>query len=301
MSMLMIVASAHAASALASLDAPAAAQRFFGFYGVNTDMLHTTQSFSNIVQVSSIDNAIAAMYYGQRSLLLVEGAFFTKGHLRPDYAQSWANLATQSKPLLANGTLVGFNLGDELVWACTDPEAVSKAAAVVRSSFPVGSAIIWYNEAAILSNRPMLDSCGNDVTSTFEIPHDLDWFSIDLYHFDGVVDDWVNSNVRAYYEKWIFPNLTKLQRVALVPGAYGSDHNKLPNGSYVCNRSCYDAMCATDSADYYSWAAQDDRVAAVLPWIWDGCPGCKIDEIGAKDMPLTRSAWAEYGKKLIAL
>ena len=65
-----------------------------------------------------------------------------------------------------------------------------------------------------------VDSCGNAVPD-YRIPGALDWFSTDIYHMDGVVEGWVDTWVRSFYERLIFPNLTDTQRVVLVPGSFG--------------------------------------------------------------------------------
>ena len=65
-----------------------------------------------------------------------------------------------------------------------------------------------------------------------------------------------------------------------------------------------------DAYDFLQWASTDDRVAAVMPWKWDGCVACNgsrwtppetccMDEIGARDMPEVRAAWADVGKQLL--
>ena len=88
----------------------------------------------------------------------------------------------------------------------------------------------------------------------------------------------------------------------LVPGSYGSDVNHYPNGTYVCNRACYDAMVAHDAADFHQWATTDDRIAAIMPWNWAGCPSCNgsrwtpphtccMDELGTNVMPQAAAAW----------
>ena len=128
--------------------------------------------------------------------------------------------------------------------------------------------------------------------------------SIDMYHFDGAVDNWVRDNVRKFYEDNIYPNLTKHQKVLLVPGAFGSRYNRHPNGSYICDRECYDKMCAKDSVDFYDWAKSDPRVVGITPWNWEGCssPSCQIFgggcEIGARDQPATRVAWFKIGDEI---
>ena len=169
----------------------------------------------------------------------------------------------------------------------------------------------------------------------YTIPAAVDWVSVDMYHMDGPVDNWVRDNVRKFYMDNIvsnsnsqppgsypvctpkaapstlcprrrlnltlglpqYPNLTEHQQVLLVPGAFGSDLNRHPNGSYICARDCYDKMCAKDAADFYAWAKSDSRVVGITPWNWEGCKNCKEDkdEIGARDLPATRAAWFRIG------
>ena len=128
---------------------------------------------------------------------------------------------------------------------------------------------------------------------------------------DGFETGWVKDNVRAFYDLYIFPNLTAQQQVMLVPGSFGSNVNHYPNGTYVCNKTCYDDMCARDAVDFFSWANADRRVAAVMPWNWGGCATCNgsrwtpphtccMDEIGTKDQPRSRAAWSELGRAIIA-
>ena len=214
--------------------------------------------------------------------------------LRPDWQASWGALAAQAAPLLESGVIMGFNLGDELVWNCLDPANLTIAANAVRASFP--AAILWYNEATPpLAND--IDSCGHTHVN-YSIPAALDIFSTDIYHMDGAVDGWVAANVKPFYEAHIFPRLGASQRVMLVPGSFGSDVNKFPNGSYICDRECYDRMCALDANDFYAWAAQDERIVAVMPWNWAGCPGCATccrDELGTDVQPLATAAACSGG------
>ena len=81
-----------------------------------------------------------------------------------------------------------------------------------------------------------------------------------------------------------------------MPGSFGSDVNHYPNGTEICNRTCYDVMCAKDAEDFHQCkfhdflfaliakgpkirvqyvvcslgALNDERVAAIMPWNWGG-------------------------------
>eukprot|EP00048_Salpingoeca_helianthica_P006525 m.99664 g.99664 ORF g.99664 m.99664 type:complete len:308 (+) comp14040_c0_seq1:39-962(+) len=277
-------------------------KKYFGYYEA---ILSETAAYSNIYQSSSLADAVFAKHtYNITSLLLVLDTFFTfipnRLILRNDWQQSWATFAQQAEPLLANHTIIGFNLGDELVWNCLAPENLTIVANAVRERFPRGRAIIWYNEATPPLSQD-LDSCGHTHLG-YKIPTTLDWFSTDIYHMDGVAAGWVNQWVRGFYDQYIFPHLSPGQQVILVPGAFGSDVNHYPNGTYICNRSCYDTMCAYDAQDFATWAANDARVVGVFPWNYNGCPTCNgsrwtpphtccMDELGARVQPITCATW----------
>ena len=155
-----------------------------------------------------------------RSMLLVEGTFFTKGSpgladkgcaripggcLRNDWQAQWAAIAVAVGPLVANGTLLGFNLGDELLCHSLSMENLTAAADAVRkrrfapsccrkpniypdrlginigkveqktvlqvrASFP--TAVIWWNE------------CGHTAAADEKwgsgVPASVGWVSIDF-------------------------------------------------------------------------------------------------------------------------
>ena len=150
-----------------------------------------------------------------------------------------------------------------------------------------------------------------------------------MNHMDSPVAGWVQAHVEPWYQRniypnltkdqsvmvepWyqrnIYPNLTKYQSVMVVPGAFGSNVNHYPNGTFICDNACYDKMCAQDAGDFYEWARRDPRVVAISPWNWMGCAGCNgsrwtppktccMDEIGARDQPLTRAAWFKIGAEI---
>jgi hypothetical protein len=279
------------------------ASKYFGYYEAD---LSQTGAYSTIYQASSPEDAVQAKtVHNVPSLLLVFDAFFkyipNRLILRPDWPQAWATVAAQAEPLLVNGTILGFNLGDELVWNCLAPTNLTVVANAVRARFPRGRALIWYNEATPPLGSDKKDACGHAVPE-YTIPAALDWFSTDIYHMDGIVQGWVDRYVRGFYDQFIFPHLAPNQQAVLVPGSFGSDVNHYPNGTFICNRSCYDAMCAYDAQDFVKWAASDARVVGIFPWNWAGCPSCNgsrwtpphtccMDELGTVVQPLTRAAW----------
>ena len=279
---------------------------YFAMYG--SDLIGT-ETFTNLALSTTPSQAVRNKEMNISSLLHVEWNFFnfTSHGLRDDWREQWVETSNVARELLSNQSLIGFNLGDELVWNCINPEALTQCADTIRQDFPKGTAYIWYNEASAPVSSGM-NSCDEKVN--FSIPSSLDWFSVDIYHMDGKVIDWVHDHVESFYREYIYPNLTDSQSVLVVPGAFGSDVNHYPNGTEICNRTCYDVMCAYDADQFYEWSQRDSRIAAIAPWNWDGCPSCNgsrftpphtccMDEIGTRDQPLTRAAWSRIGKEII--
>jgi hypothetical protein len=273
---------------------------FFGYYGDNVTetpfvTLHLSQYINNISSAP-----------GVKSLLSTNYAVFLSTPkrmiLQPEWQAQLSALAAAAAPFFASGALIGYNLGDELVWNCLAPSNLTLVAEALRLLCPRESCVIWYNEAAIFHKPAFYDKCENNVTD-FLIPSALDWFSTDIYHMDGAVSGWVKEWVGGYYDSWIFPNITSIQKVVLVPGSFGSDVNHYPNGTYVCDRDCYDDMISHDAVDYASWGGTDARVAAILPWNWNGCAQCNgsrwspkghtccMDELGTRVMPKAAATW----------
>jgi hypothetical protein len=67
--------------------------------------------------------------------------------LCPDYEARWAKLLnTTIRPMLAEGSIMGVNFGDELCWSCLPFSNLSAAVGLVRRDLPRGTAILYYNE-----------------------------------------------------------------------------------------------------------------------------------------------------------
>jgi len=75
---------------------------------------------------------------------------------------------------------------------CIPWSNVSAAADAVRSSFPRGQAIIYYNEAfpPFVDQKMWHYNCPNSSTMELQypsVPNSLDWISIDYYPDEGTV------------------------------------------------------------------------------------------------------------------
>ena len=187
------------ASTLAESNRP-----LFTYYSANL----SATPWLNLYQADTVDAATAAWStYRIPSMLLLYDALFTSTSaphrliLRADYATSLADLMSQAAPLRTSGAVFGLNLGDELVWNCLSQDNLTVAAEAVRALCPRGEkgCMLWYNEAAVFRNSTFNDSCGNE-NPPFRVPPPLDWFSVDIYHMDGILPGWVQSKVLGFYE-----------------------------------------------------------------------------------------------------
>ena len=218
--------------------------------------------------------------------------------LRPDWRTQWTALLPVARELLSNGTMLGFDLGDELVDKCVRFEWIALMASTVKQAFP--AAVVWYNEGVYMLTAPKACSLppkDPNGTATYVVPREVDWFSVDMYHplkHIAPQPGWVGSQVRTFYRQHVYPllNFSAGQRAALVPGSFGS---KVNGG---CDAACYSRMIAMDAADYFEWWAEEpERVTAILPWHWGGCEGnedcvAHLDEVGTAEMPGVVAVWS---------
>ena len=264
--------------------------------------------WTNFGVTSNLSQIEQGYSLGINHLFNLEGTFFTGSSvpctnhsgvpyyplvLKQNYIQEWNNLLPTLNELYhVNKSIFGFFMGDELVWNGLNPNDLNTAIKLVRDNFT--DSIIYTNEATapISSNK---NYCGKNVNYT-KISSYLDWFSIDMYHFDGVNNDFVSS-VEQFYNKYVYPVMNLSHQYALsVPGSFASDYNS------NCNESCYDQMCAVDANNFYEWALKDEQIIGINPWHWEYCKGCISfrDEIGTSQLNVTKATWRDIGQKIIS-
>ena len=205
--------------------------------------------------------------------------------LRSDWRTQWEAIAVQAEPLLRNGLLMGFWLGDELYHQGVLPSELAMVADAVRSRFP--TAITWTN---LCTPYP-----GYSPPAEALIPSSLSWVSMDIYA--------PTPTVQKIYAATLFPHLRTNQSVVLVPGSFATRHYPLQCADN--DATCYahdlgfgDAKSAKIAGEMEAWAAADKRVAAIVPWNWLGCTGCNTtkDEVGTVGLPRAVAAWKAIGE-----
>ena len=160
---------------LALLSSGASGVDYFGFYD---DDPAVTAAFTNFRSCNTPAEAVDAHGRGLKSMLVTQGYFLGCGRALCTDRSKWQAALPELRQLLANGTIFGFNLGDELVWNTLKPAEMVKYAEAVRADFPRGQAIIWYNEAAFFTKgwaRSAWTDGGKNNVSDYTIPSALDW------------------------------------------------------------------------------------------------------------------------------
>eukprot|EP01084_Bolivina_argentea_P074754 135584_1 len=259
--------------------------------------------WTNFAVSSSLEEIAIGYSFGINHLYNVEHVFFEtvanitcKGTnplvLKPNYTEEWNNLLpTLNELYYVNKSIFGFFLGDELISHGTTnmPQNINTVAMTVRHSF--NDSIIYTNGG----HRPVVrgyNECGNYTWN--KLSEYLDWFSIDLYHFDGVVNvTWVDY-VQWYYQQYVFP---KMCFPLVVPGAFGSLYN---NQSTLSEE---DEADNEDAINFYFWALNDSRIIGIYPWHWNSSypnkPPTKPCEIGTQNLTLTQSTYKQIGEAII--
>jgi hypothetical protein len=245
--------------------------------------------------------------YGVQGMWNVESSFFApsaarSGHLalRPDWRTRWAAISAAARPLVQNGTVFGFFIGDELFPQKVTPAELRTAADAVRADFPSPSVISWVNFCACPPFGKQLPNGSWVPGEGFDIPPSLSWASVDVY--DGLPRwSWPSTpfvpRVQDAVDKLLLPKMLPNQSLMLVPGSYAT--NLTAEASW-CNLTCGDAKAARDAHDFYRWALEDERIVGMAPWNWGGCGLCtsEKDEIGTVDLVESKAAWVAIGQAI---
>ena len=271
-------------------------------------------NFTNLAFANTPQDVITNKEYGIHSLLKLQDIFVNQTirwhyHLRDDYVQNFATLCKNVyEPLISNGTLLGFFLGDELLWngmTFTEMETYSQ---VVRAAFPrkkkkkkqqkqnnihthsnkdkqhtqhtqTEDVIIYTNGAwpTLFPTTPgEPTSTGNIGAVPLEniwlrVPNEIDWWGVDLYpdqYSQLGAMTVLHSNV---LRKFTTPE----QRLVLVPPFYGDRKNstsieqrQMDCGGIDCDLEMFNWM-ETFNQTYFNQTYEDSkRVVAAMPYHW---------------------------------
>jgi hypothetical protein len=175
---------------------------------------------------------VYARSFGVQGMWNVEGAFFSHSvtrdglALRSDWRDRWEAVAAAAAPLLENGTMFGFFIGDELYPQKVTPAELRTAADAVRADFPAPSVVTWVNFCAC---PPFGKETGAETWTPgegYDIPSSLSWASVDVY--DGLRQSaWPSTpfvpRVQVAVSQLLVPKLQPNQSLMLVPGSWATN------------------------------------------------------------------------------
>lgn len=286
------LAVAVAVLAVATPCASASPLQYMGFYEYAAEDM---ASWTNVGATSNLTAIALGHSLGATQLYSVERLFFeftaAGCQLRSDYESAWTAMVPRLTQLLNDGAIIGFFMGDELVWNGLLVESLATAASLVKKTFP--RAIVWENEATPVLSEGV--DYHHQKRNFSVVPSAIDFISVDMYHMDGPSDGFV-ATVKKFYETYIYPKMNSHQRAWLVPGSFESQVNP------VCDEACYDTMCALDATNFVAWAKVDPMITGIVPWHWHNDPSCVKfkDEIGTVNTVKTKAAWQKYGKAIVS-
>eukprot|EP00656_Telonema_subtile_P019314 TRINITY_DN20588_c0_g1_i1.p1 TRINITY_DN20588_c0_g1~~TRINITY_DN20588_c0_g1_i1.p1 ORF type:complete len:301 (+),score=38.93 TRINITY_DN20588_c0_g1_i1:174-1076(+) len=269
--------------------------RYLGFFGQPDPAGCSYQpqeqhTFANLGLSSNLTTLSTGAALSMKGLFKVQLYLVYGGRLLPNWQARWANLSSELQPWVANKTVWGFHLGDELTWAGLPFEDLDALAGVIANTTWRGGEkpVVYYNDGkgAIVDGK----TCAGDPVNFSHVPAGIDWISFDYYNPPA-------SIVRGWYETGLYPKMLPHQHAVLVPGASGSAH--WPTGP----PPGWDASAMVDRAhEYFAWAAEDPKVVGLIPWHWKTLNYSTGGhwELGIESIPELVQVWSEIGHLILA-
>jgi hypothetical protein len=162
--------------------------QFMAYYGCVPTAQH---GHANLCIDDDKSTLVEARRLGMKGMMKVTWAFFRNAPpprsglmLREDYrngwAQQWEARHQGLQPLVANGTVIGVFLGDELLGAGVNVTELTIAAETVKGTWP--SAIVYWNEmwGPVVQNA----TWKHRASALSKVPDAIDWISLDFYRRD---------------------------------------------------------------------------------------------------------------------
>ncbi len=153
----------------------------FGFYSQDVNIT-SYEAGSNLFLASDTESANIAKSRGMSSLFYTAQYFvITFDRQSPDLCKprpSWQSdwSAFVITPLVTNGTVIGFWLGDELAGRCCTLDTIKLMAQTVKAS--ISNSIVYYNEAAtpLQEGKP----CANIPQGGYYLAGAVELFGMDM-------------------------------------------------------------------------------------------------------------------------
>ena len=284
--------------------------RYETFYGWHS----SDGNFTNVGQ-SPIPKGLEEFYNatGKPGILELEGVFFTAATkplrgmvMKPGGAAAWKTLAAEIKPLVEKKVIIGFMLGDEIVWNGVSWQDLNNTALLVKSTFP--DAFLYYNEggAPLWGNY----NVNHKKTEYPHIPDAVDYVSTDDYgtiNTGGMNASAIKklANAPNQYKRFIYPRLLPHQKVFVVPQAYaGAITGYCPavksfSAPTPTDLAAMDDCLLNQTIGYLRWIDADDKIVGLDGFhlsTYGKAPG-HVD-YGVVSMPKTLECYMTLGDQL---
>lgn len=259
---------------------------FFGWNAANG-------SFTNVAQSSSLE--VLERFFnetGRPGILELQNIFFERTQavgmrgleLRTDYRSRWAVAASNIRAVDPR-VVVGFQLGDELVWNGVTWAQLNATSVLVKTTFP--HLFIHYDEGG----KPLYHSpCMNVNHQVCEYEHVPD--AIDYVSTDDYLPFSAHNAARMFYEKFLFPKMRPHQRVWVIPPTFNSSETCPGVGTSI---EAIDACLLNQTLSYLRWADADDRVVGIDAFHF-GTYGADVGLVG---LPRTLECYRTLGQQLV--
>jgi hypothetical protein len=241
----------------------------------------------------------------------------------PSHSLAQPCTLSQLAPLVANGSALGFFLGDELLWNGMAFAEMETYADAVRAVYPrtAGSgegvsvrrdAVIYTNAAwpTLFPTIPGEPTSPGDIGAVpdaqlwLRVPASLDWWGVDVYP-----DQFSQAGALTVLHANVLRKFkSAAQRLVVIPPFYGDrpasttdDRRQLDCGASDCD----DAMLrwAVQFTRTFLNASYKDatRVVAAMPYHWQSLgDGAGMRAQGGKELPRARAAWVKVGRAIVA-
>ena len=163
--------------------------------------------------------------------------------IRSDWRARWNHTANLISKFVEQGVIIGFMLGDELVWNNITWDQLNETSALVKATFP--NCFVFYNEGG----APLY---GDHNVNHYKIHYPFVPFAVDYVSTDDYDSMYIHKNARWFYESFLYPKIKFAhQRAWVVPPVYAK---------YPSNITESDDYAYLEAIAYFDWIDHDDRL-----------------------------------------
>lgn len=196
------------------------------------------------------------------------------GRLCPDWMSGLNSMLVLAEPLLRNGTLSGFFVGDELGLSGVGYHEFVNVTDHLRLRIGPDK-LLTTNEGRVFGNNSKLSGhvCPASETGSGRgaipgclwprVPPALDFISVDLYYANGTKEV---ERVKSYYEAFVFPGMSAHQLAFAVPGTFWDKRFNNKTTTSLRHQAENERRLVQKLQAYVEWAKLEPRLVGLMPW-----------------------------------